>query len=155
MSSESTLCSDPLSHAVFKKFKAIGHQRMDGQSILVEGARYDLTAHLVCNLRLVHVVAEKAQGPGAGHQRAMVFLEVNKNGYPGMDGAAHLMPALLNGIRIDDPRRPAHFFWHILRAVEVPRCFISSDDTSDADANANEAAYNRKSKPEDENHDNP
>lgn len=128
MSDEHVLCSDPLAHVVFDKLRRCGPDRTDGQTIRVDGNEYGLEAHTVCTLRLVHVVTERLDDPGMGHQRAMVVLEVNKNGYPGLDGAAHLMPALIDGIVIEDPRRPAHHSWRVLSCVEVPRCFAPTQD---------------------------
>ncbi len=144
MSGEHVLCSDPLLHVVFEKIRRCGPDRADGQTIRVEGVEHGVTAHSVCTLRLVHVVTEQLEGLALGYQRAMVVLEVNKNGYPGMDGAAHLMPALLNGLLIVDPIQPGRHQWHVLPVVDVPQIFASGDDeTGDTSANLNAAAYNK------------
>lgn len=130
MSGAHILCSDPLAHAVFEKLRRNGHDRTDGQTIRIEGTEHGITAHAVCTLQLVHVVMERLDGPGAGYQRAMVALEIQKNGYHGMDGAAHLMPALMDGLVITDPARPAHHSWRVLPIVELPRCFAPDADAT-------------------------
>lgn len=123
MSGEHILCGDPLAHAVFDKLRRLGHSDADGQTIRVEGREYGITAHAVCTLKLVHVVMENTDGPAVGHQKAMVVLEIHKNGYAGIDGAAHLMPALIDGLVIGDPHRPAQHSWRVLLRVELPPCF--------------------------------
>lgn len=131
MSGEHILCRDPLVHAVFDKLRRVGHSDADGQTIRVEGREYGVTANAVCTLQLVHVVVENTDGPTLGNQRAMVFLEVNKNGYHGMDGAAHLMPALIDGLVIEDPHRPAQHSWRVLPRVELPPVFVPGKDEAE------------------------
>lgn len=128
MSGAHVLCDDLLAHAVFKKLRTIGQTSTDGQTIRVEGREYGITAHAVCTLQLVHVVVENIDGPTMGSQRAMAFLEIDKNGYHGMDGAAHLMPALMDGLVIKDPVRSAHHSWRVLQWVEVPPAFAPGKD---------------------------
>ena len=141
MSGEHALCSDPLAHSVFERLRQFGHDMADGQIIRVEGVQHGITAHVVCTFQLVHMVTEVLDGPAKGYQRAMVVLEVNKDGYPGMDGAAHLMPALLNGTVIVDPHQPGRHQWHVLPVVDVPQIFTSGDDeTGDTIADRNAAA---------------
>jgi len=140
MSGEHILCSDPLAHVVFDKLRRNGHDHTDGQTIRVEGREYGITAHCVCTLQLVHVVVENTDGPAMGNQRAMAFLEINKNGYHGIDGAGHLMPALIDGLVIKDPNRPERHSWRVLPWVEVPPVFASGKD--EAEGASNEALRN-------------
>ena len=141
MSGEHILCNDPLAHAVFDKLRRLGHADTDGQTVRVEGREYGVTAHAVCTLQLVHVVVENTDGPTMGNQRAMVVLEVDKNGYIGMDGAAHLIPALIDGLVIEDPHRPAQHSWRMLSRVELPPVFATGD--SPAHRNGVARAYRR------------
>nr|WP_319563351.1 hypothetical protein [uncultured Rhodoferax sp.] len=128
MSGAHVLCDDLLAHAVFQKLRTIGHASTDGQTIRVEGREYGITAHAVCTLQLVHVVVENIDGPTLGNQRAMAFLEVNQNGYHGMPATTHLMPALMDGLVIKDPIRPAQHSWRVLPCVEVPPAFAPGKD---------------------------
>lgn len=123
MGGEHVLCSDPLAHVVFDKLRRCGPDRTDGQTIRVDGNEYGISAHTVCTLRLVHVVTECLGDPGTGHQRAMAVLEIEQNGYQGMAGAVHLMPALVDGLVIFDPLCPDRHSWRVLPWVEVPHCF--------------------------------
>ena len=133
MNAPHILSNDPLAHAVFEKLRRNGHARTDGQTIRVEGREYGITAHAVCTLQLVHVVVEDLDDPSLGNQRAMAFLEVNQNGYHGMDGAAHLMPALIDGLVIKDPSRPAQHSWRVLPWVEVPFVFAFGNDEAEGE----------------------
>lgn len=131
MTGEHTLCNDPLAHAVFDKLRRLGYSSADGQTIRVEGREYGITAHAVCTLQLVHLVVQNTDGPTMGNQRALVVLEVNKNGYRGMDGAAHLMPALIDGLAFNDPHQPDRHSWRVLPWVEVPPVFAPGNDEAE------------------------
>lgn len=120
MNAPHILSNDPLAHAVFEKLRRNGHAHTDGQTIRIDGREYGITAHDVCTLQLVHVIIEHLDGPTMGNERAMAVLEVSNNGYHTMDGTAHLMPALLNGLVIKDQARPAQHSYHVLPWVEVP-----------------------------------
>jgi hypothetical protein len=75
----------------------------------------------------VHVVLKKLSGPAEGHQRAMAVVDVQNNGYRGgPDGVALLLPALLQGLRVDG--YPSTRSYYVLPHLEVPRIFIESQD---------------------------
>ncbi len=115
------LKDDALAAAVFKKLHSVGQIRTNGQIVQVADRNYAITASQLCRLELIHVVTKCVE---TASLRAMVFLHIYENGYPGSHGAEHLMPALMDGIFMPDhPAAPGNFYWRVLPFVDAPPCF--------------------------------
>ena len=133
MSGAHPLIGNPLVHTAFEKLRKAGCSGTDGQTVRVEGVEYGITSNVVCRLELVHMVLERLDGPGVGHQMAMAVLEVKNNGYHGMDGASHVMPALISGTVVSDPMSAFQdHSYRVLYPVEVPHQFAPGCDGSNS-----------------------
>lgn len=133
------LANDPLAFLTLEKIRRVGADRADGQTITHEGTEYGVTAHTISTITTVHVVLERLNGPGAGHQRAIAIVEVRDSGYQGGPGGLdYVLQGLVNGVHV--PGHPvAQWCYHVLPWVTVPPAIATSDDAPD-DADDTEQA---------------
>ena len=125
------LANDPLAFLTLEKIRRVGADRADGQTITHEGTEYGVTAHTISTITTVHVVLERLNGPGAGHQRAIAIVEVRDNGYPGGPGGLdYVLPALLNGVQVPD-HPVKQWSYCVLPWVPVPAALATTDDDSE------------------------
>ena len=119
------LASDPLAFLAFEKFRRVGVDRADGQTVTHLGIEHGMTVHTIGTIKTVHIVLDALKGPSVGHQRALAIVEIREHGYAGGPGGLDLMlPALCSGISVHGHLHLNHDY-RVLPCLPIPAAFQS------------------------------